>query len=206
MKQFIIPFILFPLLAMGFTSIPGFTASPLQKKPKTEDKLEKIMVLYLGSNYEKRKIVEDEITYYINDRGYEAQQSLKHFTDTDIPETDIIIEILEENGFDGILVIEVSDVNLRQERVNAKMTYGSGPGTPFIYDYFSVYRRYSEGYNRIETTFEILTSLFRLKDKSLIYSNTSKAYNKGDIELALQGFAKETARKLHSSKTLLRTK
>jgi hypothetical protein len=88
------------------------------------------------------------------------------------------------------------------------MTYGPapGPGTPYLVGYFSIYFRYSEGYERIDTSFELETSLFRLEDKSLIYSNTSQAYNKGDLDLALEGFAKETARKLKNSKTLLKTK
>jgi len=195
------------LIFFGITSGNIIHAVPLQKKPDTEDKLKKIMVMYLRSDYEKRKIVESEITYYINDRGFEALQSYKYFTDTeDIPETELIVKTLEENGFDGLLVIEIVDVNLKKERVNAHMTYGPSPGTPYMQRYFSIYFRYSEGYERIDTQFELETSLFRLEDKSLVYSNTSSAYDKGDIDLALEGFAMETAKKLKSSKTLLKTK
>ena len=173
------------------------------------EKLRKIMVMYLGSNYENRKLVESEITFYINDSGFEAIQSYKYFTVTHIPSADTIVMALEDNGFDGLLVVEVVDVDLKKERVNAKMTYGPAPGqgTPYlIHNYFSVYFRYSEGYDRINTKFELETSLFQLKDKNLIYSNTSTAYNKGDIDIALEGFAKETAKKLKKSKTLLKTK
>jgi len=193
-------------VAVAMMQSHALKSAPTQKNRDIEQKLKKIMVLYLGTNYEKRKMVESEVTYYINVSGFEAQQSFKHIEETDLPDTETIVNILEKNGFDGILVIEVVDVELKKERVNAHMTYGRGPGAPYLYDYFSVYRRYSEGYERIETTFELETSLFRLEDKSLIYSNTSKAYNKGDIDLALEGFAKGTAKKLKSSKTLLKTK
>ena len=97
-------------------------------------------------------------------------------------------------------------MDLKKEMVNAKMTYGPAPGqgTPYlIHNYFSVYFRYSEGYERINTKFELETSLFRLEDKNLIYSNTSTAYNKGDIDIALEGFAKKTANNLKKSKKLL---
>ena len=194
------------LLFFGILSGNSIQAGPFQKKPSNEEKLKKIMVLYLGSNYEKRKIVESEITYYINDRGFEALQSYKYFTETEIPEVEVIVKTLEDNGFDGILVIEIVDVDLKKERVNAHMTYGPSPGTPYMQRYFSIYFRYSEGYERIETSFELETSLFRLEDKSLAFSNTSQAYDKGDIDLALEGFAKQTAKKLSSSKTLLKTK
>ena len=183
--------------------------SAQDKKSVKGGKLEKIMIMYLGSNYENRKVVESEITFYINDSGFEALQSYKYFTVTHIPSADTIIMALEDNGFDGLLVVEVVDVDLKKERVNAKMTYGPAPGqgTPYlIHNYFSVYFRYSEGYERINTKFELETSLFQLVDKSLIYSNTSTAYNKGDIDIALEGFAKKTAKDLKKSNKLLKTK
>jgi hypothetical protein len=183
--------------------------SAQDKQSGKDEKLEKIMVMYLGSNYENRKLVESEITFYINDIGFEALQSYKYFTVTHIPSADTIIMALEDNGFDGLLVVEIVDVDLKKERVNAKMTYGPAPGqgTPYlIHNYFSVYFRYSEGYDRIDTKFELETSLFRLKDKNLIYSHTSTAYDQGDIDIALEGFAKKTANNLKKSKKLLKTK
>lgn len=199
------------IICSGFLLISGTNAVAQDKKSDPGEKLKKIMIMFLGHNYENRKTVESEITYYINDSGFEALQSYKYFTVTHVPEPDTIIMALEDNGFDGLLVIEIIDVALKEERVNAKMTYGPapGPGTPYLYgfyNYFSIYFRYSEGYERIDTSFELETSLFRLEDKSLIYSNTSKAYDKGDIDIALEGFAMDTAKKLKKSKTLLKTK
>lgn len=202
MNRLIVPCLLALVLLPG----PAISEYAHQDASGSDEKLEKIMVLYLGSNFEKRKIVESEITYYINDTGYEALQSFKFFEETDLPETDLIVKTLEENGFDGILVIEIVDVALKKERVNAKMNYGPGYGSLFIYDYFSIYRRYSVSYERIETSFELETSLFRLSDKALIYSYTTQAYDKGDIDLALEGFARQTAKKLKKSKLLLKTK
>ena len=194
------------MLVIGTVPNHKLIALTQHEKRDMEQKMRKIMVMYLGSNYEKRKLVESEVTYYINDAGFEAQQSSRYFQENKLPDTESIIRMLEENKFDGLLVIEVVDVDLKKERVNAHMTYGPGRGAPYMYDYFSIYRRYSEGYDRIETAFELETSLFRLEDKSLVYSNSSKAYNKGDIDIALEGFAKATAKKLKNSKTMLKTK
>jgi hypothetical protein len=207
MRQLMAKFLILLLLIWANT-LSFSLADPFQKKPKDGEKLKKIMIMFLGSNYDKRKIVEDEITYYINNSGFEALQSVRYLQKIDTLKSEDIIKALEENGFDGLLVIEIVDVDLKEKRVNAKMTYGPSPDTgyPFMVDYFSIYFRYSEGYERIDTSFELETSLFRLEDKSLIYSNTSSAYDKGDIDLALEGFAKSTARKLKNSKTLLKTK
>jgi len=211
MKPLIIKILSLFIICSGFLLISGNIATAQDKKSDKGEKLKKIMIMYLGSNYENRKTVESEITYYINDNGFEALQSYKYFTVTHIPQPDTIIMALEDNGFDGLLVVEVVDVDLKKERVNAKMTYGPapGPGTPYLYgfyNYFSIYFRYSEGYERIDTKFELETSLFRLVDKSLIYSHTTTAYNKGDIDIALEGFAKKTANNLKKSKKLLKTK
>ena len=209
MKPLIIKSLPLFIICLGFLLISGNIASAQDKKSDKGEKLKKIMIMYLGSNYENRKTVESEITYYINDSGFEALQSHKYFTVTHIPQPDTIIMALEDNGFDGLLIVEVVDVDLKKERVNAKMTYGPAPGagTPYlIHNYFSVYFRYSVGYERINTKFELETSLFRLDDKSLIYSHTTTAYNKGDIDIALEGFAKKTANNLKKSKKLLKTK
>jgi hypothetical protein len=211
MKPLFVKFLTFFFVLLGIILIPGSGILAQDKAPEEGEKLKKIMIMFLGHNYENRKLVESEITYYINDSGFEALQSYKYFTVTHVPEPDTIIMALEENGFDGLLVIEIVDVDLKKERVNAKMTYGPapGPGTPYLYGfygYFSIYFRYSEGFDRIDTSFELETSLFRLEDKSLIYTNTTKAYDKGDIDIALEDFAKDTAKKLKKSKTLLKTK
>ncbi len=86
------------------------------------------------------------------------------------------------------------------------MKYGYSPGTPNFNWYFSIYRQYSVGYNRIDKTFELEATLFRTSDKNQVYSVTSKAYDKGSLDLAIESYAKTTAKKLKSSKTLLKTR
>jgi len=170
------------------------------------EKLKKIMILFLAKNYENKKILEDELTYYINDMGFDATPSHRFITEIPVENPDTLIIVLENNGFDGILVVDVMDVSVKNKRVNAKMKYGYSPTTPQFNWYFNVYRQYSVGYNRIDKTFDLESTLFRTSDKTEVYSFTSKAYEKGSLDLAIEGFAKTTAKQLKSSKTLLKTK
>ena len=186
----------------------GAIASNLTNKSGKDEgeKLKKIMILFLGKNYENKKILEDELTFYINDRGFDALPSHRFITEIPVENPDTIITVLENNSFDGILVIELVDVAVKNKRVNAKMKYGYNPTTPQFNWYFNIYRQYSVGYNRIDKTFELEATLFRTSDKSQVYTVTSKAYEKGSLDLAIESYAKTTAKQLKSSKTLLKTK
>jgi hypothetical protein len=180
---------------------------PLQSgKKNKEEKLEKIMILFLGKNYENRKLLESELTYYINEKGFSAAPSTRYIPGGSIPDTETVIAALEENDFDGILVVQVIDLDVKQKWVNAKMKYGNTPTTPFFYDYYSLSLQYSVGYSTQEMSYELESTLFRTSDKSEVYTTTSRAYDRESLDLAIESFAKTTARQLKSSKKLAKSK
>jgi hypothetical protein len=185
-----------------------FLQGHIQQSDKWEkdDRLKNIMILFLGKKYENRKLLENELTYYINEKGFKASPSLRYIAGTSIPDSETVISVLQENDFDGVFVVHVIDLDVKQKWVNAKMKYGNTPTSPYFYNYYSLSLQYSPGYSTQEMTYELESTLFRTSDKSEVFTTTSKTYNRESLDMAMESFAKTTANKLKRSKTLLRTK
>lgn len=182
-------------------------AGPKQSdKKKNADKLEKIMILFLGKNYENRKLLESELTYYINDKGFNASPSVKYIPGIGIPDKEKVLATLEENNFDGILLVQVIDLDVKEKWVNAKMKYGNSPTAPIFFNYYDLSLQYSPGYSTQEISYEVESTLFRTADKNQLFTTTSKTYNRESLDLAMESFARATADQLKRSKALLKTK
>lgn len=188
-------------------SLEILAANPLQSdKKKKEDKLENIMILFIGKNYDNRKLLESELTYYINEKGFNASPSVKYLTGIGIPDKEKVLTALEENNFDGILLVQVVDLDVKQKWVNAKMKYGNSATAPIFFNYYDLSLQYTPGYSTQEISYEVESSLFRTSDKSQVFTTTSKAYDRESLDLAMESFAQSTADQLKRSKTLLKTK
>jgi hypothetical protein len=175
-------------------------------KKKDDEKLKKIMILFLGKNYENRKSVEGELTYYINDKGFDALPSSKYIPGIGLPNKETVISALEDNDFDGILIVQVVDLNVKQKWVNAKMKYGNSTIAPVFLNYYDLSLQYTPGYSTQEISYEVESTLFRLSDKAAVFTTTSEAYDQESLDLAMESFAQSTADQLKRSKTLLKTK
>jgi hypothetical protein len=175
-------------------------------KGKSVEKLEKIMIIFVGKKYENRRLLEGEMTYYINDRGFNAEPCVRYFTDTELPEKEEIIPILEENGFDGILVVQVLDLDVKEEWQNAKLKYGNSPtATPF-FNYYELSLQYIPGYSTQKFKYELVSTLFRTYDKEQVFTTVSTVYEQESLDLAMESFAQHLANQLKKSKTLAKTK
>ncbi len=195
------------IILLAILSFVTLGAKPKQgDKKQKEDKLQNIMVLFIGKNYENRKLLESELTYYINDKGFNASPSIKFLTGIGIPDKEKVLTALEENNFDGILLVQVIDLDVKQKWVNAKMKYGNSPTAPIFLNYYDLSLQYTPGYSTQEISYEVESTLFRTADKSQVYTTTSKAYNRESLDLAMESFARSTADQLKRSKTLLKTK
>jgi len=202
MIRYLVTGIMISVLVLGTVN-----AEMTQKdKQKDKVKLENIMILFVGKNYENRKLLESELTYYINDRGFQAAPSFRYLTEASIPHEETVIETLEENDFDGILVVQVVNLDVKEKWVNAKMKYGNTPATPFFFSYYDLSRQYSVGYSTQEISYELESTLFKTSDKSMVYTTTSKTYDRESLDMAMESYAKTTAQQLKNSKTLLKTK
>jgi hypothetical protein len=166
-------------------------------------KLGKILILHLGGIYENRQIIEDELTYWINQKGYNAYPSYRYFPAKNLPKRAELATIIEENGFDGILITQVKDIDIRERYENTQQRYATSPSEPVFYNYLDAYKnQFSTGYSFLERTYVIDVELHAVKEEKLIYKSTAETRVSESLDQVVQDFSKTIAKNLKRSDLL----
>jgi hypothetical protein len=169
--------------------------------------LKKIMILHLGENYDIRKTVEGEITYWLSKFKFIAAPSNRFFNHSRIPTQENIIKVLEDNNFDGILTTIFVNIESKERFENPQSAYNLSPNSPTFYNILDSYQnKYSTGYVIQETAFVVETKLFEAIDKQNLYEASTETYQTQSMDLAVENFSKSIARDLKKSKLLEKNK
>jgi hypothetical protein len=166
-------------------------------------KLDNIMILHLGENYDTRKTVEGEITFWLSKYKFTASPSNRYFDHKRIPTKDQIVKVLKENEFDGILTTVFTDIETKERFENPQAAYNLTPTSPTIYNFLDSYQnKYSTGYTIQEKAFVVHSKLFKTSDESILYEATTETYQPQSLDIAVEDFSKSIAKELKKSKVL----
>jgi len=166
-------------------------------------KLDNIMILHLGENYDTRKTVEGEITFWLSKYKFTASPSNRYFDHKRIPTKDQIVKVLKENEFDGILTTVFTDIETKERFENPQAAYNLTPTSPTIYNFLDSYQnKYSTGYTIQEKAFVVHSRLFKTSDESILYEATTETYQPQSLDIAVENFSKSIAKELKKSKVL----
>jgi len=168
-----------------------------------DSKLDNIMILHLGENFDTRKTVEGEITFWLSKYKFSASPSSRYFDHKRIPTKDQIVKVLKENGFDGILTTVFTDIETKERFENPQAAYNLTPTSPTIYNFLDSYQnKYSTGYTIQEKAFVVHSKLFKTSDESVQYEATTETYQPQSLDIAVENFSKSIAKELKKSKVL----
>ena len=168
-----------------------------------DSQLDNVMILHLGENYDTRKTVEGEITFWLSKYKFSASPSNRYFEHKRIPTKDQIVEVLKKNGFDGILTTVFTDIETKERFENPQAAYNLTPTSPTIYNFLDSYQnKYSTGYTIQEKAFVVHSKLFKTDDESVLYEATTETYQPQSLDLAVEDFSKYIAKELKKSKVL----
>jgi len=162
--------------------------------------LEKVVVMHLGGIVENRKIIEGELTYWLNKKGINAFPSYKFTSGSNLPNRTELGRIIEDNHFDGVLITRLENVEATERYENAQQRYGTSPvGTEF-YNYIDAYKnQYSTGYNFIQLIYVVNTELHAVNGEKLIFRSRTETREADTQELAVKEFSKSIASELAES-------
>ncbi len=192
-----VAYFIFPLHSMSQTRFESTNVSEIDTKVK------KVMILHLGEIYDNRKILESEITYWLNKYKFDASPSYRYFEQNHVPTKENIKKILKENNFDAILTTAVVTFVSKEKYENPQSAYNLTINSPTFYNYLDTYQnKYSTGYTFQEKTFIVQTNLFRIDDEKTIYKATTQTDQPETMDLAIQDFSKAIAKSLKSNKVL----
>jgi hypothetical protein len=165
--------------------------------------LEKIIILHLGGIYDNRRLIEDELTYWLNHEGYSASPSYRYLQSQNLPNKVELSAILLENNFDGVLITQLKDIDTRERFENTQQRYNASPTDPVFYNYLDAYKnQYKAGYSFLERTYIVDVELHAVKDEKLIYKSTAETRDLESLDLVVEDFSKTIAKNLKRSNLL----
>ena len=192
MKPLLIFFLSF---FVAVISLQAQTDITVVRKTRPDHLLKKILVLSMVKNYENRKTVENEITWWINDMGFTAYSCNKLQKNEDLPSTELIKSLVEDNGFDGVLISELVDVQMKERYENNPDRNRYNPTIPTYYNVL-------DAYNYNTKSFEINTKLFEVNNNDILFESNSNTYESTDLERSVESYGKAMAKILKRSKIL----
>lgn len=200
MKQ---PTILLLLIFSNILSVQAQTDIAVIKKTHPSKPLKKILILSPVKNYENRKTLENEISWWINDKGFAAFSCNKLQKNENLPTTELIKLLVEENGFNGVLISDLVDVQMKERYKSNTQRNSYNPSVPSFYNYLDANNNaYTMGYNYNTKSFEVNTKLFKADDYDILFECNSNAYESTNFENAVESYAKALSRMLKHSKIL----
>lgn len=165
--------------------------------------LGKIIILHLGGIYNNRKVIEDELTYWLNHEGYNAFPSYRYLQNHNLPDRLELSGIIKENNFDGILITQLKDINTRERFENTQERYSTSPTDPVFYNYLDTYKnQFSAGYSFLERTYVVDIELHAIEEEKLIFKSTIETRETTSQDFAVEDFSKTIAKALRKSKLL----
>jgi len=187
--------------------IPSFSISQTNFQStiisEIDTPLKKIMILHLGEDFDIRKTMEGEITYWLSKYKFTASQSYKFFNHKRIPTKENIIKVLKENDFDGILTTAFVTIESKERFENPQSAYNLTPNSPTFYNFLDSYQnKYSTGYTIQENAFVIDTKLFKSDNEHVVYQTSTETFQPQSLDQAIEDFSKSISKNLKKNKFL----
>ena len=172
-----------------------------------DTQLRKIMILHLSEDYDTRKIVEGEITYWLSKYDFVSVPSHRLFDHNRIPTRENINAVLKENDLDGILTTAFVTIESKERFQNPKSNYNLSPNSPTFYNFLDSYQnKYNTGYTILEKAFVVDTKLFETDSEQNLYQASTETYQTASLDQAIEDFSKSIAKDLKKSKLLKRNR
>jgi len=136
--------------------------------PANTPPFHKVLVMGLLKDESSRRIAEDKMVAQF--KKVEAVQSYKYLQSGDTARA-AVEERLKKDGFDGVVVMRLADVDKSTSYV---------PGT--YYGGWYGYRYASPGYYTEDKTFYVETNFYSLPQKKLLWSGTTSSLNPDKLD------------------------
>ena len=156
-----------------------------------EPPLKKILVIAIRKDLLKRQIWEDAFVDELSQYGVQATSSYHLFPDT-LPDTNQVIEAVQENGFDGIIVTRLLLADTNSDYVESSVTSQQELRYNFRIGYHTYYEQYVQhpGYVESQITKRHSIDVWVVRNEGrMIWSATSNTPDMGTTEVVRNDIA-----------------
>ena len=178
-----------------------------ENKSDIDKKYANILFLHYGRDFENRKTIENEVAYWLRDKGYQVTPSIDVYENSVLPSPEVIKRTIKAGMFDGLLISRVRDIKEKDMHSDTQGRYSSYD--PNIVTYYSWFDRQAnmntQGYSFQEKAFVVETRLFDAETEKVVYSVITKSYDSESFDFVVENFSKSIVKTLNKSKLLERT-
>jgi hypothetical protein len=158
--------------------------------------MHKVAVVCLTKDESLRQVSEAEASRQII-QGAMMLPGYKVLSDVDLLNREVLTYKLQEQGFDGVLLIRPAAVAERFTSVGAP--YGTFSG---YYDW-AVPEVYAPGYLQGQLAVQIISTLYSLRDDKLVWSATSRTFDVISTRQAVGGVSRAVARRIQQDRLVI---
>ena len=178
------------MLSLVLLTVVGCQSTTLKNSWRDPDykgpPLKKIMVVGVSKQAATRRIYEDQFVAQLKAAGVEGVQSYLFIPQDGKAEEGMVKEAVQKAGADGALVTRLVRVD-----VNTQVSPAYPGGMGFYGGYAGAWGGYYEpGTVTTTDTLVIDTSLYGLKDSTLLWSGTTSTFAPSDLKKDIDDFAK----------------
>ena len=155
--------------------------------------LSKVAVIAFAKDPGLRRMAEDSAAQHLV--GAQAVPSYQVLGDTDLKDRDAVKAKLNEQGFQGVLLMRMAGVT---ERVDPVM-YGGFDG----YYGWAAGAAYDPAYLQTETVVHVISNLYELPSDKLIWSGVSRTFNPASAQDFMTSVSKAVAKSIQKDRLVL---
>lgn len=157
--------------------------------------LSKVAVICVSKDPGLRRMAEDTVAS--NLAGAQATPSYRVLGDTDIRDKEAVKAKLNEQGFQGALVMRVA-------KVSEQVTPVDGPyGTFDGYYGWAGAMAYDPAYLQTDTVVHVVSNLYSLRDGKLIWSGVSKTFDPSSAQSFMTDVSQAVAKSVQKDRLVL---
>lgn len=192
------------LFLVACSSSTKITGSWRTKDSGKEMTFKRYAVIALSEKHSVRAEVEADLAAVLKSSERSAQRSIDilppSFKGREM-DKDLLLDTLQNAGFDAILIVSLLDVESETRYVPGQASYL--PSMRFgwygsFWGYYSYWqpRVYQPGYYTEDKVYYIEVNLYDIASESLIWSAQSETWNPSDLHTASKEFAQKVAKQM----------
>ena len=165
------------------------------------------MAVALTPQVDTRRLLENELVYWLRQNGYDATASVKISTPTStLPRESELRRLVDENNLDGVLTIRLIDVDQESRYVSATETRATSINDTYVYNYLNAWNdTYVPGYYANSTIIKVESNLYEVENEQIVFTSQSETLDAQDIEGLVSDFSQALTHNLNKSKVLTKS-
>jgi len=188
---------IFSFIFVGCSSVSVHTSKPTHSSAS----LDRVLIIAMTNQYESRTMYEQELSYYLREKGYNMFSSINVDKEKkDLFTKEEILELIDEKNINGVITMRLKDIKSK-ERYSTSDRYISDMYNRhnYFFNYIDTYYNvYSWSYQP-EQTVVVEANLFDASDKNLIFQIEATRKNSDSEEELAAELAKSFAKAFDGS-------